>query len=160
MSYGFSQSQANHTMFYKHIGTDKVMVFIFYVDDIILTGNDETGVTFVKKKLADDFQIKYLGTLKYFLGMKFARSKSGILVNQRKYIFYLWKETCLLGCRVAKTPIEQNIKLEAAAEKEKYQRLVGKLAYLTHTRPDIVFAMTGNSYILLDQLTLTLFIES
>ena len=37
MSYGFSQSEANHTMFYKHTGNDKVMVLIVYVD-IILTG--------------------------------------------------------------------------------------------------------------------------
>ena len=42
------------------------MVLIVYVDDIILRGNDETGLAFVKKKLADDFQIKDLGTLKYF----------------------------------------------------------------------------------------------
>ncbi|TYK01502.1 Lysosomal alpha-mannosidase [Cucumis melo var. makuwa] len=35
-----------------------------------------------EKKLADDFQIKDLGTLKYFLSMEFARSKSDILVNQ------------------------------------------------------------------------------
>ncbi|TYK28325.1 reverse transcriptase [Cucumis melo var. makuwa] len=49
---------------------------------IILTDNDETGLTFVKKKLTNDFQIKDLETLKNFLGMEFARSKSGILVNQ------------------------------------------------------------------------------
>ena len=49
--------------------------------------------TFVKKKLANDFQIKDLGTSKYFLCMQFAKSKSGILVNQRKYILDLLKET-------------------------------------------------------------------
>lgn len=50
--------------------------------------------------------------------MEFARSRSGILVNQSKYIFYLLKETGLLGCRVAKTPIEQHLELEVAAENE------------------------------------------
>ena len=54
----------------------------------------------------NDFQIKDLGTLKYFLGMEFPKSKSDILVNQRKYILDLLKETDLLGCRVPKTPIE------------------------------------------------------
>ena len=92
----------------------------------------------MKKKLADDFQIKDLGTLKYFLGMETAKSKSGILVNQRKYILDLLKEIGILNCKVAKTPIEQNMKLEAATkneikEKEKYQRHVGILIYfLTH----------------------------
>ena len=36
-------------MFYKHTGNDKVVVLIAYVVDIILTGNDETGMTIVKK---------------------------------------------------------------------------------------------------------------
>ena len=126
---------------------------------------DETRVTFVKKKLVDDFQIKDLGTLKYFLGMEFARSKSGILVNQRNYILDLLKEIGLLGCRVAETPIEQNLKLDIAKEKEikeneKYERLVGRLIYLSHTRPGIAFAfsMASQSCMLLDQLTLLLFI--
>ena len=92
------------------------MDLIVYVDDIILPGNDETRPTFMKKKLADDFQIKNLGTLKYSLGMEFARSKSGILINQRKYILDMLKETGLLGFKVAKTPIEQNLKIEVATK--------------------------------------------
>ena len=81
--------------------------------------------------------------------MEFDRSKSGILVNQRKYILDLLKETGLLGCWVAETPIENNLKLEATIEqeikekeKEKYQRLVGKLIYLSHARFDITFAVS------------------
>ena len=77
--------------------------------------------------------------------MEFTRSRSGILVNRRKYIFYLRKEIGLLGCRVVETPIKQNLKLEVVEkeikEKEKYQRFVGRLTYLDHTRPDIAFAV-------------------
>lgn len=76
----------------------------------------------MKNKLADDFQIKDLGTLKYFLGMKFARSKSGILFKQRKNIIDLLKETGLLGCKVAETPIEQNLKLKVATKNEIKER--------------------------------------
>ena len=76
----------------------------------------------MKKKLADDFHIKDLGTLKYFLGMKFARSKSDILFKQRKNIIDLLKETGLLGCKVAETPIEQNLKLKVATKNEIKER--------------------------------------
>lgn len=58
MSYGFSQIQVDHTMFYKHTENDKVVVLIMYVDDIILTSNDETGMSIAKEKLANDFKIK------------------------------------------------------------------------------------------------------
>ena len=82
--------------------------------------------------------------LKYFLGMEFARSKEGIFVNQRKYILDILKETCLFGCKVAETPIEANLKLyptkiENVIARERFQKLLGKLIYLSHTRPDIAF---------------------
>ncbi|KAA0038659.1 uncharacterized protein E5676_scaffold455G005590 [Cucumis melo var. makuwa] len=71
---GFNQNQVNHTMFYKHKGNDKVVVLIVYVDDIILIDNDEIVLTFMKKKLADYFQIKDLETSKAWslLGPKVA----------------------------------------------------------------------------------------
>lgn len=85
-SFGYGQSQADHTLFYKHNVNGKIAVLIVYVDDIILTGDDEGELHFLKKKLAEVFEIKELGSLKYFLGIEFARSKEGIFINQRKYI--------------------------------------------------------------------------
>lgn len=51
-------------------------MFIVYVDDIIITSGDEGEIQRLKKKLAQDFEIKDLETLKYFLGW--------ILLDQRK----------------------------------------------------------------------------
>ncbi|KAJ0984738.1 hypothetical protein J5N97_003094 [Dioscorea zingiberensis] len=52
----------------------------------------------------------------------------------------------MLGCRVASTPIEQNHKLCTQSgnlvNKERYQRLVGRLIYLCHTRPDIAYVVS------------------
>lgn len=144
---GYYQSQADHTMFYKHSTEGKVAILMVYVDDIVLTGDDIAELERLKKKLAATFDIKDLGTLKYFLGMEFSRSKKGIFVNQRKYIVDLLSETGLLGCKPADTPIEPNVKLQPVKTKkvqnrEQYQRLVGRLIYLSHTRPDIAFAVS------------------
>ena len=57
-----------------------------YVDDIIVIGNDSEEVERIKQMMAKEFEVKYLGALRYFLGMEFARSKKGISVSQRKYI--------------------------------------------------------------------------
>jgi len=48
-SYGFLQSQADHTIFYKHSKDGKVTILIVYVDDIILIGNDETELVVLKQ---------------------------------------------------------------------------------------------------------------
>ncbi|RVW38065.1 hypothetical protein CK203_097269 [Vitis vinifera] len=89
----------------------KIVILIGYVDDTILTDHDNVELEKLKRKLANDFEIKDLGTLKYFIGMEFARFKEGIFVNQHKNVLDLLGETGLLGCKVAKTLIEPNLKL-------------------------------------------------
>ena len=50
----------------------KVAILIVYVDDIILTRDDLSGMDRLKKGLAFEFEIKDLGSLKYFLGKEVA----------------------------------------------------------------------------------------
>lgn len=52
----------------------------------------------------------------------------------------------MLECKPANTPIVQNHRLgeypdQAPMDKGRYQRLVGKLIYLSHTRPDIAYVV-------------------
>lgn len=52
-----------------------------------------------------------------------------------------------MGCKVAETPTEANLKLSPAKDehvidRKKFQRLVGRLIYLSHTHPDIAFAVS------------------
>ncbi|XP_021979989.1 secreted RxLR effector protein 161-like [Helianthus annuus] len=90
--------------------------------------------------------MKDIGNLKYFLGIEVLRSKRGIFICQRKYVLDLLVETVLLDCKPADTPmvVNHNLQMELngeLADKERYQRLVGKLIYLSHTRPDIAYAV-------------------
>lgn len=144
---GYTQAQSDHTMFVKHSKDGKIAVLIVYVDDIILTGDDLIEMERLKKSLASSFEIKDLGTLRYFLGMEVARSKKGIVVSQRKYVLDLLKETGMSGCRPADTPMDPNHKLAdikdgTPVDTARYQKLVGKLIYLAHTRPDIAFSVS------------------
>ena len=133
-------------MFYKYSRDSKKAILIVYVDDIIMTGDENVEIGEIKRKVAHEFEIKDLGALKCFLGMEFARSKEGIFVNQCNYVLDLLSEIGMLGYKVAETPIKPNLKLQPAetkdvVDREKYQRLVGRLIYLSHTRLDIAFAI-------------------
>ncbi|EXB62181.1 hypothetical protein L484_017568 [Morus notabilis] len=150
---GYLQSQADHTLFFKHFTNGKITVLIVYVDDIVLTGNYEEEIRRLKLLLSKEFEIKDLGHLRYFLGMEVARSRTGISVSQRKYVLDLLKETGMIGCRLVDTPMDPNTKLmprteEMAVDKGQYQRLVGKLIYLTHMCLDISFAVSRVSQFL------------
>jgi hypothetical protein len=59
----------------------------------------------------------------------------------------LLKETGKMACKPASTPIDPNLRLGKAEEDvvvdgEMYQCLVGRLIYLSHTRPDIAYVVS------------------
>ncbi|KAA0050819.1 Beta-galactosidase [Cucumis melo var. makuwa] len=128
-SQGYSQGHSDHTLFTKASKTEKIAILIVYVDDIVLTGDDQTEISQLKQRMGDEFEIKDLENLKYFLGMEVARSKEGISVSQRKYTLDLLTETDMLGCRPADTPIEFNCKLgnsddQVPVDKEQYYQFM------------------------------------
>jgi Reverse transcriptase (RNA-dependent DNA polymerase) len=144
--YGYVQSESDHTMFFKK-NQGKIAVLIIYVDDMIITGDDKSEIQNLEEKLSKEFEMKNLGGLKYFLGIEVSRNKEGIYLSQRKYILDLLTEVGLLDCKPVDTPMVPNLKLDAYSDHtptniERYQRLVGKLIYLSHTRPDIAYAVS------------------
>lgn len=70
----YKQCQANHTLFIK-LEDRKMTALIVYVDDIVVIGNSEVEVACLKSSLANEFEIKDLGSLKYFLGIEVARTR-------------------------------------------------------------------------------------
>ncbi|RVX06283.1 Retrovirus-related Pol polyprotein from transposon TNT 1-94 [Vitis vinifera] len=109
---GYKQGQADYTLFVKKSHAGKMAILIVYVDDIILSGNDMEELQNLKKYLSEEFEVKDLGNLKYFLGMEVARSRKGIIVSQRKYILDLPKETGMLGCKPIDTLMDSQKKLD------------------------------------------------
>ena len=100
----------------------------------------------LKVLLDQQFKLKDLGDLKFFLGLEVAKAASGISLCQRKYILDLLKEAGMMGCKLAKIPMDPNAKLskyegKALQDPSSYRRLIGRLLYLTITRPDITFAV-------------------
>ncbi|RVW87791.1 hypothetical protein CK203_043949 [Vitis vinifera] len=107
-----NECQPDYTLFVKHTIEGRTVIITIYVDDIILTGDHDEEI--------------------------------GIAVSQRKYVLDLLKETGMLGCKPAGTPIDYTTKLGTIKEvlpmdKGRYQRLVGKLIYLSHIKNGTMF---------------------
>ncbi|KAF5465958.1 hypothetical protein F2P56_015920 [Juglans regia] len=119
---------------------------LIYVDDIVITGNDATAIQSLKQFLQQQFHIRDLGLLKYFLGLEVARSKVGIVISQRKYTLEIIDDVGYLGAQPSNFPMEMNLKLtdyqgDLLHDPTRYRRLVGQLIYLAITRPDITYSV-------------------
>ena len=70
--------------------TDKgTIVLLLYVDDMIITGNDLSDIQELKDFLSQQFEMKDLGHLSYFLGLEITHSIDGLYITQAKYAFDL-----------------------------------------------------------------------
>ncbi|GJZ16433.1 putative RNA-directed DNA polymerase [Tanacetum coccineum] len=121
----FVQSKNDYSLFTKSFG-DVFIALLVYVDDIIITGNSLAEIE------------KVLDTPK------------GICLNQRKYCLELIDEFGLLTGKPSNLPMQPNISLTSEPSDTdplldnitEYQKLIGKLIYLTTTRPDIAYIVS------------------
>nr|XP_016500100.1 PREDICTED: uncharacterized mitochondrial protein AtMg00810-like [Nicotiana tabacum] len=109
----FIQSHYDYSLFTKRIGADLVVILV-YVDDLLVTGSKLLLIQQVRKDLQEKLKMKDLGELKYFLVIEFSRYQK------------------------VKDNDSEDVQLE---ENRNYQRLVGRLLYLTMTRPYIAFVV-------------------
>jgi len=145
LAIGFHQSKADHSLFTKVSGFTFVALLV-YVDDIILASNDSNAISDLTLLLNNKFRLKDLGNVKFFLGLEIARSSKGISVSQRKYALDILEDCGFLGAKPTKFPMEPNLKLSRdagslVADPSVYRRLIGRLIYLTITRPDLAFSV-------------------
>ncbi|CAM8937311.1 unnamed protein product [Rhodiola kirilowii] len=145
LAFGFHRSLNDYSLFTLERGSDFILLLV-YVDDVILTGTSQLLIDEIKSYIHQLFKIKDLGVLKYFLGLEVARSHDGIFLHQRKYALELLESSNLIDCKPVKTPMELKHRLSLSQaplldDPMVYRKLVGKLIYLTITRPDLAYAV-------------------
>ncbi|WKA12032.1 hypothetical protein VitviT2T_029468 [Vitis vinifera] len=142
---GYTASPYDSALFLRR--TDKgTILLLLYVDDMIITGDDLSGIQELKDFLSQQFEMKDLGHLSYFLGLEITHSTDGLYITQAKYASDLLSQAGLTDSKTVDTPVELNAHLTPLGGKplsnpSLYRRLVGSLVYLTVTRPDISYAV-------------------
>ena len=145
INHDFVQSKLDYSMFTR-VDKGYIIILLIYVDDILIARNDVDAVNAFKKFLDNNFKLKDLGTLKYFLGLKVAKTSKGLSLCHRKFTLKLLSDTGLLASKPSNVPMDQSVKLSSGVgdtvpNPSMYKRLIEKLLYLTLTRPNISYSI-------------------
>ena len=147
----FVQTASDPCIYYRKTGGD-VMYIGVYVDDIILAGRTVKQLEEIKRDLSQEFDIKELGKLGYFLGMKVVQDEGSqsIWIGQPAYAENLLNKHGMQDSKPTGTPVDVNCKLQPATNQAdqinqtEYQSAIGSLMYLAvSTRPDIAFTVNN-----------------
>ncbi|KAJ0445113.1 putative RNA-directed DNA polymerase [Helianthus annuus] len=138
----FVMSKSDASLFVRET-RNRVVVVLIYVDDLIITGDDEDGIEQVKENLCIRFYMKDLGILSHFLGLELKYEDDSVVLHQQKYSIELLQRFGMVDCKPAMTPSDTTVKLcvDRGSKLEDpimYRQIVGSLIYLT-LGPDISF---------------------
>ncbi|WKA00146.1 hypothetical protein VitviT2T_018534 [Vitis vinifera] len=142
---GFTNSHADTSLFVLKF-RGHLVYFLVYVDDLIITGDDEHLVNQYIHLLANRFSLKDLGKLSYFLGVEIVPNSQGFLLSQRRYLIDLLARTHMSEAKPVQTPLPSGTKIslhsgDKLSDPTEFQAVVGSLQYLILTRLDIAFAV-------------------
>ena len=148
---GFVQVPADPCL-YVLASEGEICLIAVYVDDILLAGSCNKRLTAVKQALAKKFQVKDMGELHYFLGVKVIQDRKNkrVWIGQQSYTENILRQFGMEDAKTIRTPVDTSTKLvkgdddEMCVDQSLYQSAVGGLLYLSlATRPDITFAVSN-----------------
>ncbi|PKU64108.1 putative mitochondrial protein [Dendrobium catenatum] len=145
LKFGFKISAADPSLMVYHSSSVSLYILI-YVDDILLTGNNQTTINELLLSLQNQFSMKNLGHLSQFLGIQVSSTQYGMHLSQTLYAKQVLEKAGMSRSNPVATPsiYKPSDAMATEAEFENpqlYRQLAGSLQYLTLTRPDITFAI-------------------
>ena len=147
---GFKQSRVDVCLFYMN-EDPRIAYIVVWVDDILLAANTIHLLQEIKNKLEDEFNMKDIGPISYFLGIEFKQTSNDISMCQTYYLKNILRKFKMEDCKPRNTPCEVNLdvyrsnndSLQEESLGGSYREIVGSLVYaMTCSRPDLAWVVT------------------
>ena len=100
---GFIGSSVDTSLFMFHHHPIHLFVLV-YVDDNIVTGTHSLAISTLFNKLQQDFAMKDLGSLSYFLSIQAVGDSTSLHLHQSKYILDLLHRSKMIGAKLYASP--------------------------------------------------------
>ncbi|GBN90327.1 Retrovirus-related Pol polyprotein from transposon TNT 1-94 [Araneus ventricosus] len=146
IKYGFEQSKADPCLF-KFANNGNSMYIIVYVDDLLIAGKEE-DIRKIIKELEEEYELKNLGEVNYYLRINIKRTKEGnFALNQKNKIEEIVEKFNLKEAKPTNIPMDPNYLKQEGEDyllpnNTQYRKAVGALLYIaTVSRPNIAVAV-------------------
>ncbi|XP_015159967.1 uncharacterized mitochondrial protein AtMg00810-like [Solanum tuberosum] len=144
-SIGFVKTKLDASLLIRHAVGDSLFDLV-YVDEIIITGSNTLSVNYVITSFASKFSIKDLGNLHFFLGVEVIRNSNGLILTQANYVNKILNDELMTDHKSVNTPMSASKLLTFSdgthlTDVTRYLRVLGRLQYLSFTRPGIAYAV-------------------
>ncbi|GAA0144763.1 transmembrane signal receptor [Lithospermum erythrorhizon] len=77
---GFQECTSESTLFTKRDAEGSLIIVSLYVDDLIITGNNEELMVQFKNSMVKEFDMTDLGRMNYYLGIEVVQLRNGIFI--------------------------------------------------------------------------------
>jgi len=112
---GFSKGSTDRNIYTK-FDTNKFIIIVVYVDDIIFGSNEESMSQNFALPMKQEFEMSFLGELTYFLGLQVQQNKDGIFLSQTKYLKQILKKYGMEDSKPVCTPMVTRCSLSSNDE--------------------------------------------
>ncbi|PKU81867.1 Retrovirus-related Pol polyprotein from transposon TNT 1-94 [Dendrobium catenatum] len=149
LNIGFVHSHADPSMLLLH--RDEFQVYLLvYVDDILITGNDDSKISCLVDQMKSAFTMKDLGLANQFLGITIDHIQDKFFMSQSQYALSILAQAELHNCNPVANPSSSKTPVTHEGDSScfddiQYRQIIGSLQYLTLTRPDIAFTVNALS---------------
>jgi hypothetical protein len=109
-SLGLQKSNEDPNLYFS-FQNGKHMIILLYVDDIIITGDDNVLIESLIHGLRSNFKMTDLGNATYYLGIELIQWPEDTYFHQRGYIKKILDRFGMLHCTPASTPMNPRLKL-------------------------------------------------
>ena len=142
---GFSKCFSDSDLYVLNQEKDMVLILL-YVDDLLITRNNDVIIQECISKLKATFEMIDLGLLHCYLWMQLYEYKKCTYLNQSKYISNILQKFIMEQCRYVAILVSPIITIFLGSNSQlvdatAYKQLIGSLLYLTISMLDIAFVV-------------------
>jgi hypothetical protein len=143
---GLTRSNEDPNLYYS-IRNGLYTIILLYINDIIITGDDEIHISKLKKQMMTSFKMSDLGDANYYLGVEILQTTDGIYFHQRGYLEKILECFGMIDCTPISSPMNPKTKLQkdtgsSPVDPKLYQSFVGALLHATISRWDIQYLVS------------------